>query len=108
MTAARQCSKISLCLQVVVVTEDLGIKLENVQLSDLGKAKRVNVDKENTVIVEGGGKSSDIQGRVKLIRNQIASIQLLLTMIVRSSKSVLRSLLVVLLSSMLVHKLSQK
>ena len=55
------------------ITEDLGIKLENVQLSDLGKAKRVNVDKENTVIVEGGGKSSDIQGRVKLIRNQIAS-----------------------------------
>ncbi|MGB0408939.1 MAG: chaperonin GroEL [Opitutales bacterium] len=53
------------------ITEDLGIKLENVQLSDLGKAKRINVDKENTVIVEGAGKSSDIQGRVKLIRRQI-------------------------------------
>nr|WP_041744877.1 chaperonin GroEL [Coraliomargarita akajimensis] len=53
------------------ITEDLGIKLENVQLSDLGKAKRITVDKENTVIVEGAGKSSDIQGRVKLIRRQI-------------------------------------
>jgi len=53
------------------ITEDLGIKLENVQISDLGKAKRVNIDKENTVIVEGAGKSSDIQGRVKLIRRQI-------------------------------------
>ena len=39
------------------ITEDLGIKLENVQLSDLGKAKRVSIDKENTIIVEGGGKS---------------------------------------------------
>ncbi|MEO0511228.1 MAG: chaperonin GroEL [Verrucomicrobiota bacterium] len=53
------------------ITEDLGIKLENAQISDLGKAKRVSIDKENTVIVEGGGKSSDIQGRVKLIRRQI-------------------------------------
>ncbi len=53
------------------ITEDLGIKLENVQISDLGKAKRINIDKENTVIVEGAGKSSDIQGRVKLIRRQI-------------------------------------
>ncbi len=52
-------------------TEDLGIKLENVQVSDLGKAKRIVVDKENTTIVEGGGKSSDIQGRVKQIRRQI-------------------------------------
>ncbi len=52
-------------------TEDLGIKLENVQLSDLGKAKRIVVDKENTTIVEGAGKSSDIQGRVKQIRRQI-------------------------------------
>jgi chaperonin GroEL len=55
------------------ITEDLGIKLENVQLSDLGKAKRVTIDKENTIIVEGAGKSSDIQGRVKLIRKQIES-----------------------------------
>jgi len=52
-------------------TEDLGIKLENVQVSDLGKAKRITVDKENTTIVEGAGKSSDIQGRVKQIRRQI-------------------------------------
>jgi chaperonin GroEL len=54
-----------------LLSEDLGIKLENVQISDLGKAKRIVVDKENTTIVEGGGKSSDIQGRVKLIRRQI-------------------------------------
>ncbi|HTQ32477.1 MAG TPA: chaperonin GroEL [Opitutaceae bacterium] len=52
-------------------TEDLGIKLENVQVSDLGRAKRITVDKENTTIVEGAGKSSDIQGRVKQIRRQI-------------------------------------
>ena len=53
------------------ITEDLGLKLENLQLSDLGKAKRIVVDKENTTIVEGSGKSSDIQGRVKQIRRQI-------------------------------------
>mgnify|MGYP001296193323 CR=1 FL=1 len=53
------------------ITEDLGIKLENIQLSDLGRAKRLSVDKENTVIVEGSGKASDIQGRVKQIRRQI-------------------------------------
>ena len=53
------------------VTEDLGIKLENVQLSDLGRAKRVTVDKENTTIVEGAGKTADIQGRIKQIRAQI-------------------------------------
>src|SRR5476651_589211 len=53
------------------LTEDLGIKLENVTVSDLGRAKRVTVDKENTTIVEGSGKSSDIQGRVKQIRRQI-------------------------------------
>ena len=52
-------------------TEDLGIKLENVTVADLGRAKRIVVDKENTTIVEGGGKSSDIQGRVKQIRRQI-------------------------------------
>jgi chaperonin GroEL len=52
-------------------TEDLGIKLENVTISDLGRAKRITVDKENTTIVEGAGKSSDIQGRVKQIRRQI-------------------------------------
>ena len=53
------------------LTEDLGIKLENVTISDLGRAKRIVVDKENTTIVEGSGKSSDIQGRVKQIRRQI-------------------------------------
>jgi chaperonin GroEL len=53
------------------LTEDLGIKLENVTIADLGRAKHVVVDKDNTTIVEGGGKSSDIQGRVKQIRRQI-------------------------------------
>src|SRR5579884_2639409 len=53
------------------LTEDLGIKLENVQLQDLGRAKRVTIDKDNTTIVEGRGKSADIQGRVKEIRAQI-------------------------------------
>src|SRR5687767_6854027 len=52
-------------------TEDLGVKLENVQVADLGRAKRIVIDKENTTIVEGSGKSSDIQGRVKQIRRQI-------------------------------------
>jgi chaperonin GroEL len=54
-----------------VITEDLGIKLENVTLADLGTAKRVIVDKENTTIVEGGGDPKAIQGRVGTIRNQI-------------------------------------
>ncbi|MBI2924888.1 MAG: chaperonin GroEL [Verrucomicrobia bacterium] len=53
------------------ITEDLGIKLESLELSDLGKAKSIVVDKENTTIVEGGGKSSEIQGRVNQIRRQI-------------------------------------
>src|SRR5579884_2778001 len=53
------------------ISEDLGIKLENVELNDLGRAKSVVVDKENTTIVEGAGKSSDIQGRVNQIRRQI-------------------------------------
>ena len=53
------------------ITEDLGIKLENIELADLGRAKRISVDKENTVIVEVSGKASDIQGRVKQIRRQI-------------------------------------
>jgi chaperonin GroEL len=54
-----------------VITEDLGIKLENVTISDLGTAKRVIVDKENTTIVEGGGDRKAIQGRVATIRKQI-------------------------------------
>src|SRR5437868_3577406 len=53
------------------ITEDLGIKLENVQLEDLGRGKSIVIDKENTTIVEGGGKSGDIQGRVNQIRRQI-------------------------------------
>jgi chaperonin GroEL len=54
-----------------LISEDLGIKLENIKIEDLGKAKRVTIDKENTTIVEGTGKSSDIQGRVSQIRRQI-------------------------------------
>jgi chaperonin GroEL len=54
-----------------VISEDLGIKLENVQISDLGRAKRVTVDKDDTTIVEGAGKKEDIQGRVSQIRRQI-------------------------------------
>ncbi len=53
------------------ITEDLGIKLENIELADLGQAKRITVDKENTTIVEGSGKTSDIQGRVGQIKRQI-------------------------------------
>jgi chaperonin GroEL len=54
-----------------VISEDLGIKLENVKLADLGKAKKVLIEKENTTIVEGGGKKTDIQGRCGQIRAQI-------------------------------------
>ncbi len=53
------------------ITEDLGIKLENVQLDDLGKAKKVTIDKDNTTIVEGAGNAEDIEGRVKQIRAQV-------------------------------------
>jgi chaperonin GroEL len=53
------------------ITEDLGIKLEGVKLEDLGTAKRVTIDKDNTTIVDGGGKVSEIDGRVKEIRAQI-------------------------------------
>jgi chaperonin GroEL len=53
------------------ITEDLGIKLENVQMSDLGQAKKITVDKDNTTLVEGKGKHSEIEGRVKEIRGQI-------------------------------------
>jgi chaperonin GroEL len=54
-----------------VISEDLGLKLENVKLEDLGRAKKVTVDKDNTTVVEGGGKPADIQGRVKVLRAQI-------------------------------------
>jgi chaperonin GroEL len=53
------------------ITEDLGIKLENVQISDLGQAKKITIDKDNTTVVEGKGKHSEIEGRVKEIRSQI-------------------------------------
>jgi len=53
------------------LTEDLGIKLENVKIEELGRAKRITVDKENTTLVEGGGKTSAIQGRVSQIKRQI-------------------------------------
>ena len=53
------------------ITEDLGIKLENVQMTDLGQAKKVTIDKDNTTIVEGKGKADDISGRVKEIRGQV-------------------------------------
>jgi len=53
------------------ITEDLGIKLENIKLDDLGRAKKVVVDKDNTTIVEGAGKASAIEGRIKQIRAQI-------------------------------------
>src|SRR5213594_2158639 len=54
-----------------VITEDLGIKLENVKTADLGEVKKVTIDKDNTTLVEGAGKSSEIEGRVKQIRTQV-------------------------------------
>jgi chaperonin GroEL len=53
------------------ITEDLGIKLESIKIDDLGKAKKITIDKDNTTIVEGGGASSAIEGRVKQIRAQV-------------------------------------
>jgi chaperonin GroEL len=61
------CEDIAILTGGKFISEDLGIKLETVELNDLGKAKTIVVDKENTTIVEGGGKSSDIQGRVNQI-----------------------------------------
>ena len=54
-----------------VISEDLGIKLESVRLEDLGRAKKITIDKDNTTIIEGSGKHSDIEGRVKQLRVQI-------------------------------------
>jgi chaperonin GroEL len=54
-----------------VISEDLGIKLENITLKDLGTAKRISIDKENTTIVDGGGSRKDLEGRVKQIRAQV-------------------------------------
>ncbi|MDD5270060.1 MAG: chaperonin GroEL [Candidatus Omnitrophica bacterium] len=56
----------------IAITEDLGRKLENIDLNELGRAKRVTVDKENTTIVEGAGKGSDIKGRIEQIKSQIS------------------------------------
>jgi chaperonin GroEL len=53
------------------ISEDLGIKLENVKLGDLGQAKKITIDKDNTTIVEGAGKNADIEGRVKQLRTQV-------------------------------------
>ena len=53
------------------ITEDLGLKLENIKLEDLGKAKKITIDKDNTTIVEGAGSSGAIEGRVKQIRTQV-------------------------------------
>ncbi len=53
------------------ITEDLGIKLENIKVEDLGKAKKITIDKDNTTIVEGGGSQQQIEGRVKQIRTQV-------------------------------------
>jgi chaperonin GroEL len=53
------------------ITEDLGIKLENLKLEDLGRAKKITIDKDNTTIVEGAGKAKDIEGRVKQLRTQV-------------------------------------
>jgi chaperonin GroEL len=54
-----------------VISEELGNKFENVALTDLGRAKRVKIDKDNTTLVDGAGKKADIEGRLKLLRNQI-------------------------------------
>jgi len=54
-----------------VISEDLGIKLENIKVEDLGRAKKITIDKDNTTIVEGGGKQAGIEGRVKTLRAQI-------------------------------------
>jgi chaperonin GroEL len=53
------------------ISEDLGIKLENVKLEDLGRAKKITIDKDNTTIIEGAGKAADIEGRVKQLRSQV-------------------------------------
>ena len=65
------CEDIAILTGGRFITEDLGIKLQNLKIEDLGRAKRVVVDKENTTIVEGSGKNSEIQGRINQIRRQI-------------------------------------
>ena len=65
------CEDIAVLTGGKFISEDLGIKLENIQLSELGRAKRITVDKENTTIVEGAGKTADIKSRIDQIRRQI-------------------------------------
>ncbi len=65
------CEDIAVLTGGKYISEDLGVKLENIQLDELGRAKSIVIDKENTTIVEGAGKSSEIQGRVNQIRRQI-------------------------------------
>jgi chaperonin GroEL len=65
------CEDIAILTGGKFLSEDLGIKLENVTLDDLGKAKKIIIDKENTTIVEGAGKASDVQGRISQIKKQI-------------------------------------
>ena len=65
------CEDIAILTGGKFISEDLGIKLESVEISDLGRAKSIVVDKENTTIVEGAGKASEIQGRINQIRRQI-------------------------------------
>src|SRR5512136_2671952 len=65
------CEDIAILTGAKFISEDLGIKLESIELSDLGRAKNIVVDKENTTIVEGHGKAAEIQGRVGQIRRQI-------------------------------------
>lgn len=79
-----------------VISEETGFKLENAQLNDLGKAKRVTIDKDNTTIVEGGGKTEDIKGRIGQIKNR-SKARLQIT-IKKSCKSVWPSWPAVLLS----------
>ncbi|MCL4490898.1 MAG: chaperonin GroEL, partial [Nitrospirae bacterium] len=62
---------ISILTGGTVISEDLGLKLENVKINDLGRARKINIDKENTTIVEGAGDAAAIQGRVKQIKAQI-------------------------------------
>jgi len=65
------CEDIAILTGGRFISEDLGIKLENIQLSDLGRAKRITVDKDTTTLVEGGGKTSEIKARIDQIRKQI-------------------------------------
>ena len=65
------CEDIAILTGGRFISEDLGLKLESIQTSDLGKAKRITVDKDNTTIVEGGGKTSEIKARIDQIRRQI-------------------------------------